>query len=248
MNRDKEPIISEIRPSVEDIEARERQLQAARKAQGSSAAKSRQSAVIPAASSPAKQTLAVIALVLVVGLAGAAAFLFMQLQQVQEKLTRSENIIQNQSENLAVLNNKLSVSGENANLSLDALKVIIKEQDTEIRKLWDLANKRNRVAITQNTEKITKLETSVAASSAKNEKNEKGLGDLAKRVTSTEAQLARLSEAELRLSQQAEKLRELDASLTKMKKSGLGTDAAEFRLQIEDLAIRIDRLQAVMGQ
>src|SRR5690554_7237185 len=42
------------------------------------------------------------------------------------------------------------LTGENANMSVDALKSIVKEHDSEIRKLWDLSNKRNRSDIAAN--------------------------------------------------------------------------------------------------
>lgn len=59
-----------------------------------------------------------------------------------------------QVEALAILQDRLSSTGEQANLSVDAMKILLKEQDHEIRKLWDLSNKRNKVDIASNKDKI----------------------------------------------------------------------------------------------
>lgn len=266
MNRDNEPTISDIKPSADDIALRQRQLQARKAAAARSAAAAQGKTVRPqsaqVAAAPAKQTLAAVALGLALLLALVAGFLFMQLQKVQGSLAKAENVIQGQAENLAVLNEKLSVTGENANLSLDALKIVVKEQDSEIRKLWDVSNKRNRSNIATNQKNITALTASTKSLESKLgkqqqslDKQQQGLNKqttaldaLGKRVTSAEGTLASMAEVELRLSQQAEMLQELEASIKKLQKSGLGADASEFRLKIEDLSIRLDRLQAAVGE
>lgn len=261
MNRDNEPTISDIKPSADDIALRQRQLQARKAAamrQSQAAAPKQQSKV----TTPAKQTLAVAALGLSVVLIAVAGFLFMQLQKVQTSLLKAENIIQGQTENLAILNEKLSVTGENANLSLDALKVIVKEQDSEIRKLWDLSNKRNRPDIAKNLKSINSLTSATKSLDAKLNKQQQGLDTqqqalnkqntaldtLGKRITSAEGTLASMAEVELRLAQQAEMLNGLEAAIKKLQQGGLGAEAAEFRLKIEDLSIRLDRLQAAVGE
>ncbi|MGK0445206.1 MAG: hypothetical protein ACJA1U_002146 [Bermanella sp.] len=55
---------------------------------------------------------------------------------------------------LTILQDKLTSTDEQANLSVDAVRILLKEQDHEIRKLWDLANKRNRVAIDKNKDRL----------------------------------------------------------------------------------------------
>ena len=73
-----------------------------------------------------------------------------------------EKLLRSQAQNIEVLNERLSVTGENANLSVDALKTIVKEHDSEIRKLWDLANKRNRADIGMNSKAIAGLKTDLS--------------------------------------------------------------------------------------
>lgn len=56
---------------------------------------------------------------------------------------------------LTILQGKLTSTDEQANLSVDAVKILLREQDHEIRKLWDLANKRNKVDISKNADKLS---------------------------------------------------------------------------------------------
>jgi len=59
-----------------------------------------------------------------------------------------------QLEALTILQEKLTSTDEQANLSVDAVKILLKEQDHEIRKLWDLSNKRNKVDIGKNKDRL----------------------------------------------------------------------------------------------
>lgn len=117
-----------------------------------------------------------------------------QLQQVKK-----QSDLQLQA--LQLLQQKLTSTDEQANLSVDAMKILLKEQDHEIRKLWDLANKRNKKNIAKHKERLddqNKLITkqagqvdlvskrldsqtkSVKAMGADVDKLEKSLGDLTK--------------------------------------------------------------------
>ncbi|NVK37043.1 MAG: hypothetical protein HWE18_03880 [Gammaproteobacteria bacterium] len=73
--------------------------------------------------------------------------LLVQLYQV-----KSQSDLQLQA--LTILQQKLTSTDEQANLSVDAVKILLKEQDHEIRKLWDLANKRNKVDIEKNKDRL----------------------------------------------------------------------------------------------
>ena len=72
-----------------------------------------------------------------------AVLLLVQLQQVKK-----QSGLQLQA--LTILQEKLTNTGEQSNLSVDAIKILLKDQDHEIRKLWDVANKRNKNAIAKN--------------------------------------------------------------------------------------------------
>lgn len=71
---------------------------------------------------------------------------------VQLQLLKKQSGLQLQA--LQVLQHKLTSTDEQANLSVDAIKILLKEQDHEIRKLWDLANKRNKKNIEKHKERL----------------------------------------------------------------------------------------------
>merc|ERR1711879_1071775 len=58
---------------------------------------------------------------------------------------------------------QLSVTDESATVSLQALKVMLKEHDSEIRKLWAIANKRNKQNIAANGKALDKQEKQLTA-------------------------------------------------------------------------------------
>lgn len=265
MDKEKEPIVPGMKPSQEDIALRQKQL-AARKAAAQRAAAGVRPAPRAVMAAPApKQTLAIIALLVAVAMGGLAGFLFMQFQTMHQQLANAEKIIRSQAENLNVLNEKLSVTGENANLSLDALKVLIKDHDAEIRKLWDVANKRNKADITTNQKSIDDLKGSLAgldkdvkANADKSRQAEVALekkldakvdasaAELKKRMAKIEAQALDVpAENQLRIAQLTEQVQSLDAKLTKMSKSG--GDVGDMKLEIEDIQIRLDRIQNALG-
>ena len=259
MEKQKEPIVPDMKPSAEDIELRKRQMAARRQAaQRAAVAKT---AVAPA--QPAKQTVAIIALVVAIVMGAAAAFLFMQLQIVQKQLNQAQVVITDQGKNLQKLNDQLSATGENANLSVDALKILVKENNKEIRKLWDVANKRNKANIASNDKAIKAVKSSLAAVSKKQVAADKAnksaitaakteltqalnskTSALSSRIKKVEASGEDLATAQLSISQNSETIQALDAKVAKLK---LGGDLGDMRMEIEDIQIRLDRIQNALG-
>ena len=94
--------------------------------------------------------------------------LLVQLQQLTAQTDK-------QLKALTILQDRLSSTDEQANLSVDAMKILLRDQDHEIRKLWDVANKRNKNKISKNTQR---------------------LDDQSKLVTKHDGKLAQLSKAD----------------------------------------------------
>ena len=94
--------------------------------------------------------------------------LLVQLQQLKSQTDK-------QLKALTILQDRLSSTDEQANLSVDAMKILLRDQDHEIRKLWDVANKRNKNKISKNTQR---------------------LDDQSKLVTKHDGKLAQLSKAD----------------------------------------------------
>jgi chromosome segregation ATPase len=158
MSNDQESI-PKMQASQEDMAMRQKHLQQRRLAAQRAA---KVSPATPQIGTPApKQTLATVALILSLGMGGFAGFLFMQLQEANSQLIKAEGILNGHATNLAVLNDKLSASDENSTLSVGALKVLLKDNAKEIRKLWDLTNKTNKPNIEKNLKAISGVQTSV---------------------------------------------------------------------------------------
>ncbi len=130
MNKDKEPEhLASIALSKEEIASRQRVTGYSR-----STKNNRQSG----GTNKALWALTVFALLL-------SAALLVQFQQVKK-----QSALQLQA--ITILQERLINTGEQSNLSVDAIKIIMKDQDHEIRKLWDLANKSNKNQIRKNKE------------------------------------------------------------------------------------------------
>lgn len=259
MDKDKEPTLTDFYVAQDDLRRQ-------RPAAARPAASTPRPAVATPTPAPAKQRLATFAFLLVLALGAVVVFLFMQLQSMQQQLAASQAENTSQQQSLSVLNDKLSVTGENANLSVDALRAIVKEQESEIRKLWDLAGKKNRNDIAANAKDIATLKASVIKSNTTLEQQAanqaQAVTALETRLNKADVQLKALPEVELRLSQQSESLdsaqKDLKAlkqkdlaalkkEIEQLKKSGVGMDAASIRLQLEDINIRLDRMQNAIG-
>jgi chromosome segregation ATPase len=157
MSNDQESI-PKMQASQEDMAMRQKQLQQRRLAAQRTA---KVSPAAPQIGTPPKQTLALVALILSLGMGGFAGFLFMQLQEANSQLIKTAGILNGHATNLEVLNDKLSASDENSSLSVGALKVLLKDNAKEIRKLWDLTNKTNKPNIEKNSKAISGVKTSV---------------------------------------------------------------------------------------
>ena len=259
--------IPKMQASQDDIELRQKQLQQRRLA-AQRAAKAAQPSAVALAPAP-KQTLAIVALIVAVGMGVFAGFLFTQLQSANSKLLAAEKILQGHSQNLAALNDKLSASDENANLSEGALKIMLKDHDGEIRKLWDLSNKTNKNNIAKNAKSVNglggqlkKTNTVVSSVNSAAKANSKEIVGLRSSIASTQKSLQKKLAAvqasvnglpaatEKRISDNEQAIRSIDATRQKLNgsMSGVSSQFNEMKLEIEDIQIRLDRMQnAVMG-
>jgi chromosome segregation ATPase len=271
MSNDQESI-PKMQASQEDMAMRQKQLQQRRLA-AQRAAKVNPTAPHIAPLAP-KQTLAVVALILSLGMGGFAGFLFVQLQEAHSQLSKAEGILNGHATNLAVLNDKLSASDENSTLSVGALKVLLKDNAKEIRKLWDLTNKTNKPNIEKNSKAISGVKTSVikvdnkatgidkkvvsANSNISGNKNSIALlkTSLANSQKSLEAKLTDLKSSmtglpeatEVRIGNNEQSIRSIDATRKKLNSSMAEVESQfnEMKLEIEDIQIRLDRMQNAM--
>ena len=271
-----------MKPTEEEIAQRQQQLRRQaqqRLAQAGAAKRPAPQAAVQAAPAPTpvapasnggSNAMAIIALLLALVAAGAAGYLFMQLQAADQKFANAERLLQQQASDIGELQDKLSMSGENANLSVDALKVVLREQDQEIRKLWDIASKRNRSDIDANTEKLGQLNGALSNASGASSADLVALRQSQAAAAKTQAALQRDLDAleaavagmpgqlELAIAQNKETIDLFDASVASLRESveGMGSgsgggasygELANMKLEIEDIQIRLDRIQNAMA-
>ncbi|MDP2505719.1 MULTISPECIES: hypothetical protein [unclassified Oceanobacter] len=246
MDNVKEPLIPDIKPSQDDIEMRQRQT------------KPRRTSPAKADSKPSGSSgLAVVAVLLALAALGGGAYLFKMLQAQQYELLEARQIIEEQSSNLKLLNERLSATGENASLSLDALKVLLKEHDSEIRKLWDVANKRNKGLIASNEKAIaasiaslkalqSRIETSLTEQQTLLEQQQLASSALSERVSANEAGLLSLPESELRIAQNSEAVQMASRNVASLKTSlaSRQQEIDSLRKQLRQVELRITTLHA----
>lgn len=279
MSNEKESM-PKMQASEEDMAMRQKQLQQRRLAAQRAAKPSPATAQQVAATAP-KQTLAIIALVLSLLMAGFAGYLFMQLQEANAQLSKAEGILNGHATNLAALNDKLSATDENANLSVDALKILLKDNSKEIRKLWDLSNKANKPNIERNKKDISGVKASIAKVDKKAANIERQVSAVDKKVgtansnigsnknsiaelkanialhqSAMDDKLAQVKSSvnalpaatEKRINDNEQSIRSIDATRKKLNSSMAEVESQfnEMKLEIEDIQIRLDRMQNAM--
>ncbi len=275
-----------MQASQEDMAMRQKQLQQRRLA-AQRAAKANPAAQQIAAPAP-KQTLAIVALILSLAMGGFAGFLFMQLQEANAQLSKAEGILNGHATNLAALNDKLSASDENSNLSVDALKILMKDNGKEIRKLWDLTNKTNKPNIAKNNKaisgikatitkvdkkaasidrKVSNVDSKVANANSSINGNKTKIGSNKNSIAELKANIALNQKAmddklaqvkssanglpaatEKRINDNEQSIRSIDATRKKLNSSMAEVESQfnEMKLEIEDIQIRLDRMQNAM--
>ncbi len=239
-----EPLIPDMTPSRDDIEMRQKQLSSRR---NGSARSSSLSEKPPGGSG----VVALLALLIGLGAAGFSGYLLVELQGAQQQLAAANERLDTQGDMVDVLNDKLSVTDESATVSLEALKVMLKEHDSEIRKLWSIANKRNKKLIADNGKAIDQLEASSktnaqAAKALESQLAEQALADSAmtERLGQVELDAQSLPpEAELRIAQINEALQMTEQQIRALKKAD--AQLSVLKQNIQQLDDRIGLLHSV---
>lgn len=87
------------------------------------------------------------ALVLALGALGLSGFLFWQSLEAKAALQDSLNVLTTTEQRVLELENKLSLADDESTQSMSVLQARVKENASEIKKLWGISYDRNRKAI-----------------------------------------------------------------------------------------------------
>jgi chromosome segregation ATPase len=196
--------------------------------------------------------------VLVIGLAVAGWFLVSQHQA----LTVARDTLAQSEKRIAVLEERLQVTDETMSLADREVTTQLGAWQDEVRKLWDVSNKRNKGWIEENRanikkqgetlQRVDKRLEEVKTNVARHESTLTQMSAIVEQLGSVESQLARLTTQQRQLTDQLNATRQTVAAL----ESGLArrvSDAEKavqtfdaYRLQLNsrliDLQTRIDRL------
>lgn len=114
----------------------------------------------PASARPVvvKSPLGPFALLLALAACGFAGFVYWQLQESQSALQQTRTALTSAEARVTDLEKRLMLSDDESTQSMSVLQANIKENTSEIRKLWGVTNDRNRKAIAQLEEKVAALE------------------------------------------------------------------------------------------
>ena len=180
-------------------------------------------------------------LVLVAAMGGAGAW---QFHEVQQELKDTRAQLHSAEDNLNQVTGKVSATGETLNQSDSSLRSELKEVNSEIRKLWDVSNKRNRQWILINKDNVVKATkkaddaTEKANRAAENaDKANKAIAGLSKEVKDSgqilkamsSEQVAAQSEVTINMQAMRKQLEALQTQLAQQKKRN-----AELEQNIKD--------------
>lgn len=161
--------------------------------------------------------------------------------------SQQENLI-NMNSRLIDLEQQVQQSVQSSEVTVETLSDDLKEVNREIRKLWDLSNKRNRKNISANLNSIEKLNDSLEDISKKDEafaaKQRAMSVELAKVIKLQE----KANENYARLSDQSgsgigsDQIKEIEESLESFNayRVQVNQSLIELRQKINDLALRIE--------
>ena len=243
-----EPVVPDMVPSVDDIESRNRQRHSRRQGAARSSQPTKRQSNDGGGGGGA---LALVALLVALSAAGGAGYLWVELQAAHQRLNDSTAVLEQQGEMIHKLNQQLSVTDESATVSLQALKVMLKEHDSEIRKLWAIANKRNKQNIAANGKVLTQQKKLIASQATALKTLESQLSQqqlntstLSERLGKAEADAQSLPpEAELRLAQLNESIQTAQQQIAALKKAD--KQFSSLKTSIQQLDHRIGLLHPV---
>ena len=117
---------------------------------------------------------------------------FWQYTELNQRLQDNQQLLQGTRDKLAEVTGEVSATGENLNQSDSSIRSELKVLDSEIRKLWDVANKRNRQWILINKDNVVKAQITADSAISDAEKANKAVAGLSKELKDTLQQLKKL--------------------------------------------------------
>ncbi len=185
-------------------------------------------------------------------IAGIGAVYF-QNTQLANTLEQQQASLNQASQRIQLLEDELTATGRDLSKSGNTLEKRLEDSEHEIRKLWDLSNKRNKTDIAQNEATLKKLAKELNALEATQKDQQAALTDEMvtrenmDKALQTEQQVfnQRLMEASSELVTLSQKQSRLSAELADVKKKLANIDSKAIQNVEEKLTVYDERLDAV---
>ncbi|WP_426416299.1 hypothetical protein [Aestuariirhabdus sp. LZHN29] len=196
-----------------------------------------QGAAKPAKASP---LLMVVVVLLVLAIGAISFFGYQQTQALRAELASNQQAFELTLQRLQDVTGKVTATGESMDLSDTKVQAELKVLNSEVRKLWDVSNKRNKRNIENNAAQLENLSKSVARVGKSEQALEKSLAaqreamDVERQRTNELA-----SQIQLSATEQAARLESLQERL-----DTVGTLEARIDLLQKQLSADIDSVNA----
>ena len=197
--------------------------------------------VPPKGGSKTPSAIAVLSLLIAGGAVLASAYLFNQLEKTQMQVSTLATLLDQKAQQIDGLNQKLSNTDETADLSLDALKVVLRDQEEAIDDMGTrIAENTNRIRSFPNMDSLAQDQRDFV----------KLAYDLKVKVEILEEKMDVLmpeSAARAGLPQMRQEFSELKQAVTEVTQTYGYKEMQDMKLQLEDINIRLDRMQNAVG-
>lgn len=200
-------------------------------------------------------TLWSIIILMLIVMGGGGWFLWQKIDRLQASLEQSTQALATSEKALTGLQASLENRDKTLNRSGDQMANDIKALESEVRKLWDVANKRTKAALDEQTAAITKLQTDLKTQSGSVDKQVASTVDV---VTKVKQEFAALQENDKQMGDALDKLQsdlskvraqlaenpsDLEDRVTNIEVSMKSIDA--YRKQVN---LRLDQMDQQLGQ
>ena len=182
-------------------------------------------------------------IVLMVCSAGGGWYLWDKIERLQSSLTRSTASLTSAEKALSDLQMRLENRDNTLSKSGDQMIEDIKLLDSEVRKLWDLANKRNRPDIAELSKQVKSLQSDLKASKGTLSGMSKEVKASAAQISALKKQINEMQDSNATLAKSTDTLKK---ELQQMK-AVLGS-AADFDDRITSLEVAIKAIDAHRSQ
>ncbi len=198
----------------------------------------------PAARSSSQAGLWTVLILLIVGSAGGGWYLWDKIERLQSSLDASTENLASAEQSLSKLQTSLENRDNTLSKSGDQMVADIKLLDSEVRKLWDLSNKKNRPNIAELTRQVKALQSDLKSNKSTTVSSlGKKLNTTAEQQAAIKKQLTEMQESNATLASSTDVLKKELQQI----KTTLGS-ASDFDDRITSLEVAIKAIDAHRSQ